>query len=160
MFITTSRNIDNLGKKIARYFGLFLEGVKYIPRSRTNLKKIFSRSLYFNYNYFLKIIKAKDTKDKYNLEIYKLNHKQYILEKIYTLNILEIKPKISRSKIKNINKYISDEKNIFYFLAKTNKENNEDFVLKFLKEKTYSFFYKDKEIGFSFKIEKVTSLDR
>jgi hypothetical protein len=153
MFILGSRNANLDQKKFIKYLCNFLFGLKFIPRGKTSLKKLFEKSKYFSYNYFLLCSKVRGFKDKLLLNIYKLDGSNYLLDKKYIIS--NIKYVSSISKIKNMFVEINDFKDIFYFLDNKYKSKDEYYTYKLDSNNKLSFICKDKELGFSFNLEKV-----
>jgi len=67
MFVTVSRKADNFIKKFAKYLSLFLIDVKYIPRGKTPLDKMFKTAIFLGHSYFL--ISHSLTKDQVSLMV-------------------------------------------------------------------------------------------
>jgi len=146
MFITTSRNADNDSKKICKFFSAFFSDVLHIPRGKTQLKKIFEKSLYLGYKYFLIVYKKKE---EFFLEIYSLKEEGYLLENCFKIKDLKMKLIFPFNKIKKIT---VKEKPEFFDLF---KEVVSDNIVTIKKDNNFSFLLEEKETGFSFVLEKV-----
>lgn len=147
MFITTSRNADNFEKKVAKYFSIYLPNVQLIPRGKTPISKIFLKSCFLGFKYFLKVSKFKNF---IKLEIYKLKGDQYFLDKEHLLEIIDLNHKISLKEIKKINFAFVDKTKFFYFI---DFENDDDLdYCSVLKNNEIMFQLDNKDLGFVFKI--------
>lgn len=147
MFITTSRNVDNFEKKIAKYFSIYLPNVQLIPRGKTSISKLFLKSNFLGYKYFLKVSKFKNV---FKLEIYKLKDDQYFLEKEYVFETIDLNHKIPLKEIKKINFTFVDKTKFFYFL---DLEDVDDYnYCSILQNEKIIFCLDNKELGFGFKI--------
>jgi hypothetical protein len=148
MFITTSRKANNLEKKVAKYFSIFLPNLKLISRGKTPLKKLFEKSCFLGFDYFVKLSKNKSF---FVMEIYKLRKDQYFLNKKYVVDLQDINHKIPLKEISKINYLVYDQTKKFSFLNLENSEKESDY--KILEEKgTVGFYFNEKDLGFCFKI--------
>lgn len=148
MFITTSRKANHLEKKVAKYFSFFLPNLNLIPRGKTPLKKLFEKSCFLGFDYFVKLSKNKSF---FVLEIYKLRKDQYFLNKKYVIDLQDLNHKIPLKEIRKINSLVYDQTKKFVFLNLENSEKESDY--KILEEKgKVGFYFNEKDLGFSFKI--------
>ena len=145
MFITTSRNADNFEKKIAKYFSIYLPNVQLIPRGKTSINKLFLKSNFLGYKYFLKVSKLKHF---FKLEIYKLKDDQYFLDKEYVFEIIDLNHKIPLKEIRQINFNFVDQTKLFYFLDFKDDDLN---YCSIIENNAVVFYLDGKDLGFKFK---------
>jgi len=146
MFITTSRNADNLQKKTSKLFEIFFSDIKHIPRGTTPLKKLLERSFYNGYVNFFIISKSKDG---LYLSVFTLKDKQYLLKNKYKLASLSTQTKLPLSTIKKTSK---TEKPEIKELFENTKTDNKIKIEK--KGADIFFLFENNPIGFSFSFKK------
>jgi CCR4-NOT transcriptional regulation complex NOT5 subunit len=149
MYITVSRNADLFVKRFSKYLSLFVNDIKYVPRGKTPLSKIFKSAIFLGHNYFL--ISRKQEKDLVSLLVYKINYKdkEFYPDKEIVFRIFEMSSSLSKKELNKIQKdydFVDSDK-IFYFLGSKNKGDYGIFKDD-LKEKRYSFKFHDKDLGF------------
>lgn len=146
MFITTSRKADISLKRICKFLSVFFSDIKHIPRGKTELKKIFEKSSYLGYKYFLIVSKKEE---EIFLEIYNLKEEGYFLDCTYKIKDFVFDLTIPQSRIKKIQK---TEKPEFRDLF-NNKETDSSITIE--KKDKFYFLLDGIKTGFSFALKKV-----
>lgn len=169
MYVTVSRKADNFVKKFSKYISLFINDIKYIPRGKTPLSKIFESAIFLGHSYFL--ISRKLEKDQVSLLVYKINYekKGFFPDKEIIFRVIEMNSTFSQKELSKIKQDFdfSDKDKIFYFID-CKKKGDFGIFVDDAKEKRYSFKLNDKDLGFflihiqtkKFKEMKVAWLDK
>jgi len=149
MYVTVSRKADDFVKKFSKYLSLFINDIKYIPRGKTPLSKIFESAIFLGHSYFL--ISRKQDKDQISLLVYKINYekKGFFPDKEIILRIIEMDSISSQKELTKIKKEFdfSDKDKIFYFIDSKKKGEYGVFVDD-AQERIYSFKLNDNDLGF------------
>jgi hypothetical protein len=149
MYVTVSRKADNFVKRFSKYLSLFINDIKYIPRGKTPLSKIFESAIFLGHSYFL--ISRKLEKDQVSLLVYKINYekKGFFPDKEIIFRVLEMDSTTSQKELGKIKQEFefTDKDKLFYFIA-GNKKGEYGVFLDDLQEKRYSFKLNDKDLGF------------
>jgi len=149
MFVTVSRKADNFIKKFAKYLSLFLIDVKYIPRGKTPLDKMFKTAIFLGHSYFL--ISHSLTKDQVSLMVYKADYKKksYFPDKEIVFKVLDMNAILSKKAHNELNteNIFTDENKLFYFLS-SKKKGNYGVFCDDEKGKKYSFKLNNTDLGF------------
>ncbi len=149
MYVTVSRKADNSVKKFSKYLSLFIDDIKYIPRGKTALSKIFESAIFLGHNYFL--ISRKQEKDQISLLVYKINYKEkaFSPDKEIIFRILDLNSILSKKELDKLKKEndFTDGNKLFYFLTSKKKGDYGVFVDD-KKERRYSFKMNAKDLGF------------
>ncbi len=156
MFITTSRKSNLLSKRFSKYLSIFLPDISYIPRGKTNLKKLFEKAIYLGHKYFLEI---SNDKGQTILSIFSFKESSFFLEREYILDVLEIRSLKPLKKIILINNKVYDLKKVFYFLKKDNISLKKEYGLFEIEENIFEFLENKQSLGFKFKIISVKKFD-
>jgi hypothetical protein len=157
MFVTTSKSSNILVKRFAKYMTVFLPDIKYIPRGKTPLIKIFENARYLGHVFFLKI---SPNRTNLLLSIFSFRENTFFLEREYLIEVIDLRHFLTFSEIKSFKDSISDEKKVFYFLDKKYLSSKSDYgIFESEEENVFSFLKKEKALGFKFKILNVKKFD-
>ena len=117
MYLTISRKADRLEKSFSKYLSVFLPDIKYIPRGKTSLNKLFKSAIYLGHTFFLLVTKKE--RDSLLLLVYKRKENEFYPDKEITFKILELNHLLSYkeiNKLKNENDFVDKDK-VFYFVV-------------------------------------------
>jgi len=156
MFITTSRKSNLLSKRFSKYLTIFLPGIEYLPRGKTNLKKLFEKARYLGHLFFLEV---SFNKGNISLSIFSFKDDSFFLEREYLIDVLDLRHLRPFPVIKDFSESLSDSKKVFYFLSKKNLSSKSKFSLLEVEENIFNFFYDKEYLGFSFKLLNVKKID-
>lgn len=153
MYITTSKNPSLLEKRLSKYFCIVFN-LNYLPRGKTSLKKLFSKGLYHNYKNF--IIIKKNIDSKISIYFYYKKQKQYFIQRIYDIEILDIRNLIGFKYLKKQNNNIFDPKYFFYIF---NSNKNSNLKLREEFENIFKLYLKKIYTGLKIKLLEVRRFD-
>lgn len=156
MFITTSKKTNIFEKRFSKYLSTYLPEIKYIPRGKTSLKKIYEKATYLGHDFFLKV---SSQSEKITLSIYFFKEGSFFLDREYLLEVLDLRCFKNLSYIKKINDSVNDEKKVFYFLPSKNISKPSKYGVFEKEENVFEFLEDGFYLGFSFKILNVKKFD-
>jgi len=165
MYITCSRNCSLTVKRFSVYLSKLLFDLKFIPRGRTDLSKLFEKAAYLGHSHFL-VCSNQSQKNQLSLLIYKKKSEGagYLPDKEYILELTNLSHKMPL-KVIGKKKSISDKSNLFYFLNSKykKKSENSDYSIVAHDEKAgckYKFVVDGNEIGVDFILLGVIEYDK
>jgi hypothetical protein len=165
MYITSSRNGSLTVKRFSSYLSKLLFDLKFIPRGKTDLNKLFEKAAYLGHTHFL-VCSSQNSRNQVSLLIYKkkLDGNSYLPDKEYIIELDNLSHKISLKGISK-KKAIADKNNLFYFLDNKHKTKSEksDYSIVATEDKAgsnYKFVVDGKDIGVNFILLGVIEYDK